>query len=454
MTIDELQASLNSFDPKERKDALVSLKYSAPVSRDVSENVNMHFHSFYSYNSKGWSPSRIAWESHAAGLYAAGLCDFDVLDGQDEFLAAGRTLGLRTTVNLETRAFLKEYADSDINSPGEPGVAYIMGAGFATDLVEGSQQAKTLSFYRQKARQRNEDLIGRINDKLTQIVIDYENDVLPLTPSGSATERHIISAYLNKSIQCFPAAGDLNTFWSEIFELSAEETQELLNDRSNAEVAIRSKLAKRGGFGYIQPSEDTFPLVDDFIDWVRSCRAIPMTTWLDGTTNGESDARAMLECMRSKGAVALNIIPDRNWKIADAETKKVKLQNLCDIVAVAADMNIPINIGTEMNKDGQPLFDDLAGEELAQFRDEFVKGAQIMVGHTILLKYADFSYVDQKVQSHFADDPKAKNNFFASVGALPPLTETVAKRLQDAGFQKAFDIITDSASKGNWTIQA
>ena len=44
-------------------------------------NLNLHFHSFFSYNAEGFSPSHIAWEARKAGLYAAGLCDFDVLDG-------------------------------------------------------------------------------------------------------------------------------------------------------------------------------------------------------------------------------------------------------------------------------------------------------------------------------------------------------------------------------------
>jgi len=98
----------------------------------------MHFHSFFSYNAEGWSPSHIAWEAKQAGLYAAGLCDFDVLDGQEEFLHAGELLGLRATVNVETRVFLPEYADKEISSPGEPGVSYIMGAGFARPLAAGS----------------------------------------------------------------------------------------------------------------------------------------------------------------------------------------------------------------------------------------------------------------------------------------------------------------------------
>ena len=51
------------------------------------ENVNLHFHSFYSYNAEYWSPTRIAWESKKKALYASGIIDFDVLSGLEEFFS-------------------------------------------------------------------------------------------------------------------------------------------------------------------------------------------------------------------------------------------------------------------------------------------------------------------------------------------------------------------------------
>ena len=51
-------------------------------------------------------------------------------------------------------------------------------------------------------------------------------------------------------------------------------------DEPALEESVRAKLVKRGGIGYVQPSADTFPPVDDFIAWVRGCEAIPMITWL------------------------------------------------------------------------------------------------------------------------------------------------------------------------------
>ncbi|MCX6376517.1 MAG: hypothetical protein NTU88_10875 [Armatimonadetes bacterium] len=56
--------------------------------------VNLHYHTFFSFNANGWSPSRIAWESLKHGLEVSGIVDFDVLDGMDEFLTAGEILGL------------------------------------------------------------------------------------------------------------------------------------------------------------------------------------------------------------------------------------------------------------------------------------------------------------------------------------------------------------------------
>ena len=96
---------------------------------------NLHAHSFFSYNGYGYSPSGLAWRGRRAGLCAMGLVDFDVLDGVAEFLGACHALGLRACAGLETRVFVPAFADRVINSPGEPGIAYHMGAGFVSETV-------------------------------------------------------------------------------------------------------------------------------------------------------------------------------------------------------------------------------------------------------------------------------------------------------------------------------
>ncbi len=452
MNYEDLLNELNSFDPSKRKYALEILVKEHKPAIQHPENINMHVHSFFSYNAEDWSPSRIAWEYQKAGLFAAGIIDFDVIDGMNEFLEAGEILGLRTSVGIETRAFSTEMADKEIDSPGEPGVSYIAAAGFSKQLQEGSEEKAVLNHYSKTSDERNIALIDRINPKVSEISIDYKADVLPLTPSGNATERHIIRAYVNKSWEVFDNE-KLIKFWSNTLQTSTDEAQMLINDRPKMENTVRSKFAKKGGFGYVQPTSETFPKVEDFFAWVRSCEAIPMESWLDGTSTGESDPDVLLELAISNGAEALNIIPDRNWNIKDPETKALKVANLKKIVETAGNLNLPIHIGTEMNKKGLPFFDDLAGPVLGEFKNTFLNGAKVFVGHTIASRFAGFSYTGDKAANIFSDKAE-KNNFFESIGALPAVNMIVANELKDAGAEQSWNIINDSVKKGSWTIKS
>ena len=440
---------MNSFNVLERKQALNEILSKNPTFSGEGKNVNLHFHSFNSYNCENWSPTRIAYESKLRGLYASGIIDFDVIDGRDEFMDASELLGLRASVGIETRAFLTEYSHFEIDSPGEPGVSYIAGSGFVSPLSEGSIQALTLAEYRNKALERNVALIGRINAGIPQIAVDYLEDVLPLTPSGNATERHIIQAYIQKSIKQNADKRVLYVLWSEVLGKTAVEVEAAFQNMPAMEDLVRAKLAKKGGVGYVQPTADTFPKVEDFFAWTRSCGAIPLESWLDGTSKGEEDGKALLELSRQKGALGLNIIPDRNWNIKDPEVKTLKYCKLKEIVQIAENMDFPLQIGTEMNKLGLPFADDLEGEYLKPFKNSFLNGAKILVGHSTLQRFAGFSYSDKQVDAQFKNT-KHKNDFFASVGALSPVTKQIGDILRNAGTDKSFAIIQDAVKNGKF----
>ena len=442
---------LNSFNPAEREAKLKKILNSRISFSEPGENVNMHIHTFFSFNADNFSPTRIALEAKLQGFYATGIIDFDVIDGKDEFLKAGELLGLRTNVGVETRTFNTDFTDKEIDSPGEPGVSYVAGAGFSKGFPEESFQSRKLTEYRENSAKRNIALIERINSCVQYIAVDYEKDVLPLTPSGNATERHIIKAYINSAGKKFDESENLIDFWSDILEVTKDKAVKLLSDLSEMENVVRTKFAKRGGFGYVQPSINTFPLIDDFFSFVKLCAAIPMESWLDGTSEGEADPKKLLESSVEKGAAALNIIPDRNWNISNADVKAVKVANLREIIKIASAMNLPINIGTEMNKKGQPVFDDLKGEVLKEFKKEFLSGAKIMVGHTILTRFADFDYCGEKAAAEFSDIEK-RNKFYEAVGALPPLTLEIADKLRKLNTELAFNLIADSARQAEWNV--
>jgi hypothetical protein len=441
----ELINRLNAFSAKDREQALRALVASTAFP-PAGGDVNMHAHSFFSYNAAGASPSLLAYEARRAGLWAAGLCDFDVLDGLEEFLKAGLIAGVRATVNLETRAFLREYGGVEINSPGEPGVTYIMGAGFVKVPAPSSPEGKTLTAWRRQAASRNLALIRRINPHVPEIGIDLERDVLPLTPSGAPTERHIIRAYCRKAAAVFPADGGA-AFWARTLALEPAAAAALLRDPAALEEKVRAKFAKKGGLGYEQPTEKTFPPADDFTAWCLACGAIPMITWLDGTSAGEADPRAMCECLAAKGCAAVNIIPDRNWNLKDPAASALKQAKLKEFVETAEAMGLPVNIGTELNRDGLPFADKLEGPALKPFAGIFRRGAAIMCGHSVLFRYAGFSYTGAAAKARFGSDAKAKNRFFEAAGRLPPLTEAKALELLALGPERAFAWFQDEMKK-------
>ena len=448
MTPDRAEAGLDSFDPAARGRALEWLAANVPPPRAAGAGlINMHIHSFFSYNSKGWSPSHAAWNAFKNGYSAAGLCDFDVLDGMPEFLAAAARLGLRAAVNVETRVHVAEYAHADINSPGEPGVSYFMGAGFAKAAAPGAGQDPAR--YRNMAAERNRALVARINARLPEIAIDYDRNVMPLSPGGCPTERHIVQSYRAAAEKSFGGAA-LCEFWARALNRAQPDVARVISDIPAIEELIRSGLVKRGGLGYEPPTPRSFPLLGEFVAWTRSFGAIPMVAWLDGTSAGESDIAALLEFMRAQGAAAINIIPDRNHNIKDPAARALKVGKLDEAIRAAQALDFPVNIGTEMNKDGQPLADDLEAAALKPHARAFLAGALIMVGHTTLLRFADYPYLGAAALAEFGGNIRKKNSFFEAVGALPPVTESIAGKLTQAGPEKALGLIVEAAARSAW----
>lgn len=445
----QLIDQLNAFDDSQRLDALQQLVAAAPSFPDETNWLNMHMHTFFSFNGEGHSPARLAWEAKQQGLYAMAICDFDVLAGLDELLEAGDLLGLRTAVGFESRTFFAEYANDDINSPGEPGVFYFMGMGFTKEPSPETKAGKLFADMLARSHTRNRDLIARINALLGDVGLDYDTDVLPLTPRGNATERHIVRAYHEKALETF--GGDIPkaaAFWAAKLGQDAAILELTLADANAASDLLRSKLMKRGGVGYVQPTKETFPALDDVIEMILDCEAIAMSTWLDGTSSGESDPHTQLECLIAKGITAANVIPDRNWNIKDDE-KARKIAELDRYVAAATALDLPINIGTELNKPGQRFVDDFSAAPIQKHHAAFLKGAQVMVGQTRLMRYADFSYTGEAAAAEFAER-KARNAFFASVGALPcPSSEKHAELLA-ADNETAYSAICDAAAKDSW----
>jgi hypothetical protein len=410
--IESLEKQLDSLDPAQRRAALLTLlqrsRAGGSALPEPGTEVNLHAHTFFSYNAYGYSPSKYAWLARKAGLAVAGVVDFDVLDALEEFLEAGQLAGLKTCVSLESRVFLPEFATRVINSPGEPGIAYHMGVGFTRAV-----QNPFLDEMRSAAAQRTRDLLARVNAFLRPVELDFEKEVAPLTPNGNATERHLCEAFERKAAQMFPDDAQLAAFWKEKLGEAAPAGVKLQN-------LIRAKTMKKGGVGYVQPGQGSFPLMADMNRFVLESGAIPTLAWLDGTTEGEKRMEELFEVGRASGVAALNIIPDRNYTPG---VKDQKLQNLYDVVALAEKNHFPIIVGTEMNAAGNKFVDAFDTAELKPLGPVFLRGAHIVYAHSVLQRQSGLGYLSAWAKKTFAA-PAAKNNFYEQLGReLQPAME-------------------------------
>lgn len=382
-----LEQQLDSFDPALRRQALQQLVATTtfPPSTDW---INLHSHTFFSYNAYGYSPSHFAFLAKQRGLALAGIVDFDVLDGLEEFLDACRLLNLKGIVSLESRVYVPEFGTRVINSPGEPGIAYHMGVGFPRAI-----QHPLLDRMRRTAEQRNRELVARVNTFTAPVTLDYDRDVLPLTPSGNATERHICEAYAKKGTP---------DFWrAKLGDCPAEPAK--------LQALIRAKTMKQGGVGYIQPDAGSFPTMAEMNRFVLAAGAIPTLTWLDGTSDGEKDVEELFAVAIKHGAAALNIIPDRNLSAPE------KIKNLYDVVAMAEKLGFPIIVGTEMNAPGNKFVDDFNHPVLKELLPVFLKGAHIAYAHSVLQREAGKGYLSSWAQNRFAT-VSDKNRTFEQLG--------------------------------------
>ena len=401
---DTLEQQLDSFDPAVRRAALLALCQHAEAG-DLSlpepgSAVNLHVHTFFSYNARGYSPSKYAWLARKAGLAVAGIVDFDVLDAVDEFTEAGRLLGLKTCASLESRVFVPEFATRIINSLGEPGVAYQMGVGFPRAI-----EHPLLKQMRAAAARRTRDMVERVNGYLKPVELDFDKDVVPLTPKGNATERHLCEAYERKAAQVFPDAPQRAAFWKQKLG-DAPPAGAKLQER------VRARTMKKGGAGYVQPGKGSFPLVSEMNRFVLAAGAIPTLAWLDGTTEVEQTGDELFAVAIAGGAAALNLVPDRNYVPG---VKDQRLKNLYEVVELAQKHDFPIVVGTEMNSPDNKFVDSFETAELAPLAPSFLRSAHIFYAHSILQRQCGLGYLSPWAAKVF---PKtaAKNEFFATLG--------------------------------------
>ena len=430
-----LQA-LNSLKTEERKLALAetveSFERGLVVRPQDTGWVNVLARTIFSYSVDNYSPSRLAWEAVVRGLSVIGCADRDNLGALSEMLSAGDALGVRATVSLETKTFVQSYSDRDINYPGQPGFLRVLGVGFTKVPSLDSEHGRLIAQLPNRARDRNLALAEKINSVLAPVCVSYEEDVLPLTPAGNATEDHLAAAYANKARAFFPEFHDLVVFWADVLGKSLGDVENLLGDYSAFMAAISEKLLRMGDTGE-PPSSSDYPSVTEFFKAVKASGAIPCIYWRDGSSAGEANPDKLLDDALHWGARAIALNPDRSWNIADPELKRVRQEAMDDLIRAARERHMPVLAGSPMNAPRQKFVDSFDAPEISAYFRDFTDSAFWLFGHTTLQRAVGMGVMSDWAKKAFHRDREKTNAFYLQAGKKAPPGKATRVRIANVG---------------------
>jgi len=301
MEIEHLVERLNAADKNSRLDALRELaqKYKAGEIKQPPfvDNVNNHIHTTYSFSP--YSPTKAVYMAWSSGLATAGIMDHDSVGGAEEFIEAGKIIGLPVTVGFECRVSVHgtSLEGKRINNPDQKSVAYLAMHGVPHQMIDETESF--LAPYRAKRNERNRLMLDKLNKYLApyEIKLDFDLDVLPLSEyasSGSVTERHLLYA-LSSAI----AENDLHRYF-------------LLG-------LFKAQLVKN----FYVDAEEELPHISDFMSLAEKIGAVPAYPYLgDVGVSATGDKKTqtfedsyldeLMEFLAKIGMRAVTYMPARN----------------------------------------------------------------------------------------------------------------------------------------------
>jgi hypothetical protein len=345
-TQQQLIEALNSPEKAERLDALRRLKAQqteAPKgSSSGIDQVNNHIHTTYSFSP--YSPSKAVYTAWQSGLVTAGIMDHDSISGAEEFIEAGKIVGIATTIGFEHRVDMHNtpFEGRLMNNPDQRSCAYLVMHGIPHQHI--GRVRDFIRPYREKRIERNRAMVARINQipELSGIVLDFDKDVLPESmyhDGGGVTERHILFALAKKMTQSIGAGKPMVDFLKDKLNIPVTGGNlERLSDAGNPMYpffllnVLKGCLVER--FYVNATAECSVPA--DFIKLGDEIGAIPTYSYLGDVANSvtgdkkdqtyeDSYLDELVEYLAKKGFKGMTYTPTRN-----TYAQITRLMTLCD----------------------------------------------------------------------------------------------------------------------------
>ncbi|MFW6271369.1 MAG: PHP domain-containing protein [Bacillota bacterium] len=342
----ELINNLNSTELSARLKNLRKLKemidkgeIKKPEKRE--DKVNNHIHTTFSFSP--YSPTRAVWEAFKAGLVTAGIMDHDTIKGAEEFIEAGKVMGMATTVGMECRC---DFSDTPlqgkrINSPDQKSMAYVAIHGVPHTQIEIIQQF--FQPYREERNKRNVKMIENINQFFSEynINLDFEKDVIPISEyenGGTITERHLLFALGDKLIKKFGKGKKLlDKLQNEFAHVFTPKLKKYLSDPDNEfyQYDLLGLLKKDTGYFYVKADKEC-PDIKVVLKLVNETGAISAYAYLgdiEQSVTGDKKAQKfedeylefLFEVLDDLGFNAITYMPSRN-----TEKQLQRVKKLCE----------------------------------------------------------------------------------------------------------------------------
>lgn len=251
-----------------------------------TEYVNNHIHTSYSFSP--YSPADAVLQSKKSGLTTAGIMDHDTVAGAKEFIEAGRSLHIATTVGFECRVSMKDtpFANRRINNPDQAGIAYVACHGIPHQNLELADRWRAP--FRMRRNDRNRQMTARLNEVVgdERLALDFDRDIVSISRAeegGSITERHILFALAKKMTAVLgPGMPVVDFIKSKLNVVMDDSTQQQLIQPSTDHYdyvllgVLKSGLVKR----FYIDATDECPAVLEFVRFAHSIGAIPAYAYL------------------------------------------------------------------------------------------------------------------------------------------------------------------------------
>jgi hypothetical protein len=341
-TSQELIESLNAPERSERLDALRRLMTQQPNIPRKNNQVNNHIHTTYSFSP--YSPTKAVYTAWQSGLLTAGIMDHDSISGAEEFIEAGKIVGIATTIGFEHRCDMRNtpFEGKLMNNPDQRTVAYLVMHG-----VPHQHIAKVREFirpYREERIKRNRAMVENINriPELSGIGLDFDKDVLPISmyhDGGGVTERHILFGLSKNMTKSIGAGKTMVDFLKEKLSIpvTGGNLDRLMDAENNMYAyfllnVLKGCLVERF---YVNATEEC-SVPSEFVKLGTEIGAIPAYSYLGDVTNSvtgdkkdhayeDSYLDELMEYLVKMGFKGVTYTPTRN-----TYAQITRLMTLCD----------------------------------------------------------------------------------------------------------------------------